>query len=90
MKDIIEDGRWDELAGKIDSLGLISATVLDANYVGIPTGDGTAWCDTFTTDDYAALVADMIDGKINVSNNTSKVPSDFATNITLTDLGALN
>lgn len=90
LKDIIEDGRWDELAGKIDSLGLISATVLDANYVGIPTGDGTAWCDTFTTDDYAALVADMIDGKINVSNNTSKVPSDFATNITLTDLGALN
>ena len=90
LKGIIEDGKWDELAGKIDNLGLVSGTDMDANYVGIPTGDGTAWCDTFTTDDYAALVAAMFDGTITVSNDITKAPADFATDITLTDLGTLN
>ena len=90
LKGIIEDGKWDELAGKIDNLGLVSGTDMDANYVGIPTGDGTAWCDTFTTDDYAALVAAMFDGTITVSNDITKKPADFATDITLTDLGTLN
>ena len=90
LKGIIEDGKWDELAGKIDNLGLVSGTDMDANYVGIPTGDGTAWCDTFTTDDYAALVASLFDGTIVVDNDTKKAPADFATDITLTDLGTLN
>ena len=90
LKGIIEDGKWDELAGKIDNLGLVSGTDLDANYVGIPTGDGTAWSDSFTTDDCAALVAGMLDGTIVVSNDTTKAPADFATDITLTDLGTLN
>ena len=90
LKAIIEDSRWDELAGKIDNLGLVSGTDMDANYVGIPTGDGTAWCNLFTLEDYATLVADMLDGKVAVSNDTSKSPSDFATNITLIDMGTLN
>ena len=90
LKGIIEDGKWDELAGKIDNLGLVSGTDLEANYVGIPTGEGTAWSDTFTAEDYAALVASLFDGTITVSNDTTKAPADFATDITLTDLGTLN
>ena len=90
LKGIIEDGKWDELAGKIDNLGLVSGTDLEANYVGIPTGEGTAWSDTFTAEDYAALVASLFDGTITVSNDTKKAPADFATDITLTDLGTLN
>ena len=35
-------------------------------------GDGTQWSDSFTQDDYKAHgEADMFDGKITVSNNTS-------------------
>ena len=90
LKGIIEDGKWDELAGKIDNLGLVSGTDLEANYVGIPTGEGTAWSDTFTAEDYAALVASLFDGTIVVDNDTTKAPADFATDITLTDLGTLN
>ena len=50
-------------------------------------GDGTQWSDSFTTDDYKALVKDMFDGKITVSNKTSKDVSaaDFATVITVAD-----
>ena len=90
LKGIIEDGNWDNMVGKIDNLGLVSADDMSLNYVGIPTGEGTAWCDTFTAEDYAALVAGMLDGTITVSNDTTKAAADFATDITLTDLGALS
>ena len=54
-------------------------------------GDGTQWSDSFTTDDYKALVKDMFDGKITVSNKTSKDVSaaDFATVITVDDQGQI-
>ena len=38
----------------------------------------------------AALVAAMFDGTITVSNDITKKPADFATDITLTDLFTLN
>ena len=54
-------------------------------------GDGTQWSDSFTQDDYKAMVKDMFDGKITVSNNTSSDVSaaDFATVITVEDQGSI-
>ena len=59
------------------------------NYVQIPMGEGTQWSDSFTQDDYKAMVKDMFDGKITVSNDVSKAPSDFATVIAVEDQGAI-
>ena len=46
----------------------------EANYVQIPMGT-TQWADGFTQDDYKALVKDMFDGKISVSNDISAEPA---------------
>ena len=51
--------------------------------------DTTQWGDGFTQDDYKAMVKDMYDGKITVSNDTSKAPADFATVIAVEDLGQI-
>ena len=75
--------------GKIETLGLVSGTDPEANYVQIPMGDGTQWSDSFTQDDYKAMVADMFDGKVTVSNDTKKAAKDFATVITVNDQGQI-
>ena len=36
--------------------------------------ESTQWADGFTQDDYKALVKDMFDGKITVSNDISAEP----------------
>ena len=87
LKQIIEDGKWDNLKGWIVSLGLVSAEDLDANFVGIPAS--TQWCDSFTEDDYKAMVASMVSGELEVSNDISKAVSDVVSNITVEDLGNL-
>ena len=91
LTDIIINGKWADYAGKIVTLGLVSGEDPTLNYVQIPMGDGTQWSDSFTTDDYKALVKDMFDGKITVSNKTSKDVSaaDFATVITVDDQGQI-
>ena len=38
---------------------------------------------------YKAMVKDMFDGKITVSNDTGKAPADFATVISVDDQGAI-
>jgi basic membrane protein A len=65
----IRDGQWDSFAGQIQNLGLVSADDLSLNYVSL--ADSTVWTDTFTADDYKQLVADMVNGKITVSNDSS-------------------
>ena len=91
LTDVIVNGNWDKYVGKIATLGLVSGTDPEANYVQIPMGDGTQWSDSFTQDDYKAMVKDMFDGKITVSNNTSSDVSaaDFATVITVDDQGSI-
>ena len=91
LTDVIINGNWDKYVGKIATLGLVSGTDPEANYVQIPMGDGTQWSDSFTQDDYKAMVKDMFDGKITVSNNTSSDVSaaDFATVITVDDQGSI-
>jgi len=86
LEDIIKNGKWSDYAGKIATLGLVSGTDPEANYVQIPMGEGTQWSDKFTKDDYKALVADMFAGKITVSNDISKMP---AVSITVDEQGQI-
>ena len=65
----IKDGNWDTYAGKILNLGLVSADDMSLNYVGL--ADSTIWTDGFTEADYKQLVADMVNGKVVVSNDSS-------------------
>ena len=89
LNDVIINGNWANYVGKIATLGLVSADDPEANYVQIPMGEGTQWSDSFTQDDYKAMVADMYNGVITVSNVISKTASDFATVITVDDQGAI-
>ena len=87
LTDVIVNGSWEKYSGKIDTLGLVSADDPTANYVQIPM-ESTQWADgAFTQDDYKALVKAMFDGTLTVSNDITKAASDFATVITVEDLG---
>ena len=87
LTDVIVNGNWEKYSAKIDTLGLVSADDPAANYVQIPM-ESTQWADgKFTQDDYKALVKAMFDGTLTVSNDTTKAASDFATVITVEDLG---
>ena len=76
-------GNWANFGGKIETLGLVSGDDPEANYVQIPMAS-TQWGDGFSQDDYKALVKDMFDGKITVSNDISAMPS---TSITVNEYG---
>ena len=67
-------GNFANYGGKIETLGLVSGDDPAANYVQIPM-ESTQWSDSFSQDDYKALVKDMFDGKITVSNDISAMPS---------------
>ena len=68
----IKAGNFANFGGKVETLGLVSGTDLDANYVGIPAS--TQYAEGFTAEDYAALVAKMFAGDITVSNATEVEP----------------
>ncbi len=87
LKTIVEDNAWDTVAGTFATLGLVSGSDMDANFVGIPTGDGTAWSDSFTFEDYKALVNDIYTGKVAVSNDISVNAAANASVLTVKDLG---
>ena len=76
-------GNFSNYGGKIETLGLVSGDDPEANYVQIPM-ESTQWSDSFTQDDYKALVKDMFDGKITVSNDISAMP---ATSIAVNEYG---
>ena len=85
LKDIIINDKWDNYKGKIETLGLISGTDVEKNYVQIPY-ESTQWAEgKFTKDDYVTLVGKMFDGTIKVSNATDKMPA--VTAVTVDDQG---
>ena len=84
MLDEVVAGNFANYGGKAEALGLVSGDDPSANYVLLPM-DTTLWGDGFTQDDYKALVKDMFDGKITVSDDISAMPS--VSNITVNDLG---
>ena len=89
LTDVIINGNWANYAGKIATLGLVSADDPTLNYVQIPM-DSTQWADgAFTQDDYKALVKAMFDGTLTVSNDITKAAKDFATVITVDEQGQI-
>ena len=87
LKTIVEDNAWDTVKGKFATLGLISGTDMDANFVGIPTGDGTEWASTFTKADYASIVNDIYNDKLVVSSDITVSPQANASVLSVKDLG---
>ena len=89
LTDVIINGNWANYAGKIATLGLVSADDPALNYVQIPM-ESTQWADgAFTQDDYQALVKAMFDGTLTVSNDVTKAAKDFATVITVDEQGQI-
>ena len=80
LADVIENGNWAAYANKIETLGLVSGTDPEANYVQIPMAS-TQWSDAFSQGDYKALVAAIYNGTIEVSNAIDAMPEvDFVLN----------
>jgi basic membrane protein A len=78
----VVDGTFE--GGKVENLGLVSA-VPEENYVQI--AGSTQFSDSFTKEDYKALVGKMYKGEVTVSNDITKAAADFATVITVDDQG---
>ena len=79
----IKDGNWDEYAGEIETLGLIGEDP-ELNYVQI--APSTQFDETFTEEDYEALVKRMYEGDIIVDNSIDEMPD---VEITVNDLGTV-
>ena len=89
LTDVIVNGNWDKYVGQISTLGLVSGDDPTLNYVQLPM-ESTQWADgAFTQDDYKALVKDMFDKTLTVSNDIGKKAADFATVITVEDQGQI-
>ena len=80
----ISEDKWEDYAGKIDNLGLISENSED-NYVQLPM-ETTQWDDAFTVDDYKELVKKLYDGEIEVSSDITALPE---TEIAVEDYGSI-
>ncbi len=75
-------GNFANYGGKVETLGLVNGEDPALNYVQI--APSTQFSETFTEDDYKALVAAMFAGDVTVSNAIDAMP---ATEITVTDAG---
>lgn len=82
LSAIVLEDTWADYVGKIDNLGLVSENP-EENYVQLPM-ESTQWSDSFTQDDYKALVASMVAGDVTVDNGIETMPE---TAITVNDLG---
>lgn len=80
----IKAGNWNNYAGKIDNLGLVSEVAED-NFVQLPI-ETTQFGEGFTEDDYRALVKSMFNGEVEVSNDITTMP---VTAITVSDYGSI-
>lgn len=74
LVDVVLNGKWNDYAGKIATLGLVSAEQVDANYVQLPL-ESTHWSDKFSQEDYKTLVSEIYNGNIVISNEVSTEPS---------------
>ena len=86
LTDVVINGNWANYAGKIQTLGLVSADPA-TNYVQLPVASTQFEDGKFTEADYNALVAGLFDGSIKVSNDTSVEPT--VENVNVSWLGNL-
>lgn len=61
LSSIINENTWQYKAGRIETLGLISALDMQDNFVQL--ADSTVFSDSFSREDYKNLVWDIISGK---------------------------
>lgn len=81
----IQAGNWNNFAGKIENLGMVSENP-EENFVQLPIST-TQWGEGFTEDDYRALVKAMYNGEIEVSNDISALPDNLS--IKVNDYGSI-
>lgn len=74
LLDAVKNGHWDDYKGKIETVGLVSATDQTKNAVGLPM-DTTRWNDNFTREDYNAIIQQILSGEITISSSTTQKPS---------------
>lgn len=74
LDELINNDNWSKYAGQVMTLGLVSDTDMEANYVQLPL-ESTQWSDAFTQEDYAALVTAMYNGTVTVSADTTIAPT---------------
>ena len=79
-------GNFKDYGGQIQNLGLVGEDP-ELNYVQIPM-ERTQWSDSFTQDDYKALVAAMFAGDVEVSNDITALP-EVGSHVTLNDQGQI-
>lgn len=80
LTELVINDNWAAYGGQIMTLGLVSGDDVEANYVQIPY-ESTQWSDTFTQDDYKALVAKMFSGEIVVDGSQDDyVPANIVCN----------
>jgi len=70
----LADGNWANYGGKVDTLGLVSATDVEANFVQLPIAT-TQFGDAFTKDDYVSIVGQIFNGTIEISNAIDVEPT---------------
>ena len=80
LTDIIINGNWANYAGKISTLGLVSADPA-ANYVQIPVATTQFEDGKFTVADYEAMVKAMFEGTITVSADIAAEPAVTNSNV---------
>ena len=80
----IQEGKWEDYAGQIQNLGLVSE-VPSENYVQLP--DSTQWGDGFQQADYETLVKELFDGTRTVSADIDAIPATTA--VKVDDQGAI-
>ena len=85
LGEILADN-WANYGGQIQNLGLVGEDP-ELNYVQIPM-ESTQWSDSFTQDDYKALVAAMFAGDVEVSNDITALP-EVGSHVTLNDQGQI-
>lgn len=81
----IQAGNWNNFAGKIENLGMVSENP-EENFVQLPIST-TQWGEGFSEDDYRALVKAMYNGEVEVSNDISALPDNLS--IKVNDYGSI-
>lgn len=71
------DDKWDVIGGKSYTLGLNSkfGDLENRDYVGIPTAESSWRFETFTLDQYNAILTSIKNGTVTITNSTTEEPT---------------
>lgn len=78
----ISDGKFSDYAGTVDNLGMIGEKD-EENYVGLSSN--TLYNDSFTKEDYEALIKAIYNKDVEVSNDIENKPTTTNVNVTYQD-----